>query len=87
MKRLILNILLFLFIITCPWWVSVLFALFILYYLRTFNEIILYGLVMDILYGRFSPHFHLFDYKFTLFFLLLLLSSLFIKKRLKFYSR
>lgn len=79
MKRLILNIILLAVIITCPWWVSVLLALALLYYLKHFNEIILYGFIMDILYGKG-------DYKFTVIFLILLLSSFFIKKRLKFYS-
>jgi len=86
-KRIILNILLFLFIIICPWWLSVIFAVVILYYSRIFNEIILFGLMMDILYGNFSSNFNIMDYKFTLLFLILLLASFFIKKRLKFYNR
>ena len=86
-KHIILDILLFLFVVTCPWWVTVLFALVILYYLKSFNEIVLFGLLMDIYYGRFSPSFHVTDYKFTLLFLILLVSSLFIKKRLKFYNK
>jgi len=91
LKHIILDIILFLSIIICPWWVSTFFALFLLYYLRFFNEIILFGVVMDIFYGNFSPlltdGFHLFSYKFTIFFLILLLFSFFVKKRLKFYSQ
>lgn len=87
MKRLIFNILFFLSIVACPWWVSVAFGIFTLYYFRFFNEIILYGLLLDILYGRFSVHFGLWDYRFTLFFAVLLLSSFYLKKGLKFYSK
>jgi len=86
-KRIIFDILLLLSAIVCPWWFTGIFSIVVLYYFRTFNEIILFGLIMDILYGRLSATFHWWDYKFTLFFLILLLSSIFIKKRLKFYSR
>ena len=86
-KHIILDILLLLVIIICPWWGSVIFALFLLYYLKSFNEIILFGLVIDIYYSHFSLSFNIFDYRFTLIFLVLLLSSFFIKKRLKFYNR
>jgi hypothetical protein len=85
--RIILNIILFLSIIICPWWVSVILALAILYYLKNFPEIVVHGLILDIYYGRLSPSFHIFDYRFTLLFLVLLLTSFFIKKRLKFYGR
>jgi hypothetical protein len=87
MLRIILNILLFFIIISSPWWVSVLFAVLILYYLKSFNEIVLFGLVMDIYYGKFSSVFHISEYRFTVLFLILLLLSFFIKKRLKFYSK
>jgi hypothetical protein len=86
-KRTILDILLFLFVIVCPWWVTMIFAIAILYYLRFFTEIVLFGLLMDIYYGSFSTTFHIMDYKFTLLFFVLLLTSFFIKKRLKFYNR
>jgi len=86
-KHIILDLILFLVIILCPWWVSVLLAIGILYYLISFNEIILFGLIMDIYYGKLSPEFHILNYTFTIVFLILLLSSIFIKKRLKFYNR
>lgn len=87
LKRIIFDILLFLFVITCPQWVTVIFAFVILYYFKSFNEIVLFGLILDIYYGGFHSTFHIMDYKFTLLFLILLFSSYFIKKRLKFYSR
>lgn len=87
MKRIILNIILFISVIICPWWVSVILALAILYYLKNFPEIVVYGLILDIYYGKLSPSFHILDYRFTLLFLVLLFTSFFIKKRLKFYDR
>jgi len=90
MKRIILDIVFFLVILIFPWCVSVLFALFLLYYFKSFNEIILFGLVIDILYDKYAPGvwdiFHFFGFKFTFFFLILLFISFFVKKRLKFYS-
>ncbi len=80
MKRLIFNILLFVAILICPLWLSFIFALFILYYLKSFNEIFLYGFMMDIVYANGS-------HRFTIFFVIMLLLSFFIKKRLKFYSK
>ena len=84
MKRIIFDVLLFLIVIIFPWWVSVLFGLFILYYLKSFFEFVLFGLLLDICYGTFSYPFNVLEYKFTLLFLVLLLSSFFIKKRIRF---
>ena len=86
-KHLILDLVLFLFIIACPWWASVILAVVVLYYLPTFYEMVIFGLLLDIYYGQLGPVFHFTDYRFTLLFLFLLLSSFFIKKRLKFYER
>jgi hypothetical protein len=87
LKRIIFDILLFISAIAAPWWFTGIFSIAILYYFKNFNEIILFGLVMDILYGRLADTFHWYDYRFTLFFLILLLTSFFIKKRLKFYDK
>lgn len=87
LKRIIFDILVFVSAIVAPWWFTAIFSIAVLYYFKNFNEIVLFGLVMDILYGRLSVAFHWYDYKFTLFFLILLLTSYFIKKRLKFYNR
>ena len=87
LKHIILDALLFISVIICPWWVTVILAVGILYHLRFFNELVLFGLMMDILYGNFTSNLHPLDYKFTIFFIVLLLSSFLIKKRLKFYSK
>lgn len=87
LKRIIFDILLFISAIMAPWWFTGIFSIAILYYFKSFNEIILFGLVMDIIYGRLSETFHWYDYRFTVFFLILLLTSYYIKKRLKFYNK
>jgi hypothetical protein len=87
LKRIIFNILLFISAIIAPWWFTALFSIAILYYFKNFNEVILFGVIMDVLYGRLSANFHWYDYKFTVFFLILLITSYFIKKRLKFYDK
>lgn len=87
LKRIIFDILLFLFVITYPWWVTAIFAIAILYYLKSFNEIVVFGVMADILYGNFSTTLNIMDYKYTLCSLILLFTSFFIKKQLKFYNR
>ena len=85
-KKIILDIILFFVILLCPWWLAVALAIALLFYFKNFSEIILFGLIMDIYYAKFAPSFNLFDYKLTLFFLVLYFISSFLKKRLKYYA-
>jgi len=87
MKRVILDLLFLIIVIACPWWVSVLFGIAVLYYFKTYYEVIIFGLLLDIYYGHFSTTFHLQDYRFTILFVVLWIFSHYIKKRLKFYAR
>jgi len=87
LKRIIFDILLLISVIICPWWFTALFLVAVLYYLKSFTEIVLFGLIMDILYGGISTNFHFGDYRFTIFFFIILITSFYIKKRLKFYSK
>jgi len=50
-KRIILNLILLLSVLFMPWWVSVVLALFLVFYLNNFYEIVIFGFVMDALYG------------------------------------
>lgn len=84
-QKIIFNISLFLLILIAPWWLSALVALFGLYFFRTFNELILFGVVFDILYGHQAEVFWLINYKFTLISLFFLLTSFLIKSQLRFY--
>jgi hypothetical protein len=86
-KHLLFDLVLLLTILICPWWLSVFLALVTLYYLNSFYEMILFGLLLDIFYSQFSFSFNPSDYKFTFLFLFLFLSSFYIKKRLKFYNK
>jgi len=76
----------FLFVITCPWWLTALAALFFLFYQKSYFEIIIVGFLMDVYYGSFHANFTWSDYRFTLWAVVLLVVSIFLKKRLKFYS-
>jgi hypothetical protein len=86
-KHIILDLILFLVIILCPWWFGVILAVFLLFYLRFFYEIVLFGLMIDIYYGDFSSGFNFFAYRFMLSAIVLLLMSFYLKRRLKFYSK
>ncbi len=57
LKRIILDILLFLSVLFAPWWVSVLLALIFMIYFRNFIEIIIAGFIIDILYGNGQMYF------------------------------
>jgi len=84
-KRVILDLLLFLFVITCPWWVTVLATIFLLFYFRTFNEIIIFGFLMDMYYGNLHLVFKVYDYRFTIAAIIVLIFASLIKRRIKYY--
>lgn len=86
LNRIIIDILIFFAVLFLPPIFSVVVALFFLYYFKSFYEIIFIGLIIDILYGRPIANFYDFSYPATSIFGVLLISSIFIKKRLKFYS-
>lgn len=85
-KRIIIDTLLFLSIFFCGPILPMVGALFFLYYFEFFYEIILIGLVVDVLYG--SPIANLYNFSHLMAFIavLLFISSIFLKKRLKFYA-
>lgn len=85
-KRILIDAVLFLAILFLPPIFSMVIALFLLYYFESFYEIIFVGLVIDSLYGR--PVADLYDFSYSMTFIssALFISSIFIKRRLKFYS-
>ncbi len=85
-KKIISDIVLFLVILLCPWWLSIILGVALLFYFKSYSEIVLFALIMDIYYAKLAPSFNIFDYKTTLFFIVLLIISHFVKKHLKFYS-
>jgi hypothetical protein len=86
-KRIILELAFLMIIILLPVWVSILLGLALLYYFRSFNEIVVFGFIMDIYYSQISVSFNLFDYKFTILALIMLFISFYLKKFLKFYNK
>ncbi len=78
-KHLTLDIILLLSVFIFPWWLTAVLAVAILFYLKSFKELVIFGLLLDIYYG--------FDYRFTIISVLVLLSSFYLKKRFKFFSR
>lgn len=84
--RILIDGLLFLAILLLPPFIPIIIALFLLYYFESFYEIIFVGLFIDALYGRPLSNFYNFSHLMTLISVVLFISSIFAKKRLKFYS-
>ncbi|MEK9182113.1 MAG: hypothetical protein AAB781_00820 [Patescibacteria group bacterium] len=84
--RIFTDIFIFLAILFLPPIFPMVIALFSLYYYESFYEIIFAGIIIDALYGR--PIANLYDFSHLMAFIsvILFISSIFIKKRLKFYS-
>lgn len=68
MKRITIGIILLLSTLLFHWWVPILIALFCLFYFDDFYEILVVGLLIDVLYGSKFEF-----YGFNLFFTLLML--------------
>lgn len=85
-KRIIIDILLLLSVFFWGPILPIIGALFFLYYFESFYEIIFVGLIIDILYGSPLPNFGSFSHTMTIIAVVLFISSIFIKKKLKFYS-
>jgi len=84
--RIFIDAALFLAVLFLPPIFPMVMALFLLYHYESFYEIIFVGLIIDSLYGR--PLANLYDFSYLMAFIsvALFISSVFIKKRLKFYS-
>lgn len=86
LKRLIVDILLFIAVVTLPWWLSLPCALVLSFYFKRYYEVILSGFVFDLLYGAPLPMFFSFSFLFTLVMAALFFVIEFLKPFLKFYS-
>lgn len=85
-KRIIIDILLLLSVFFWGPILPVIGALFFLYYFESFYEIMFVGLIIDVLYGSPLSSLGGFSHTMTFIAVVLLISSFFIKKKLKFYS-
>lgn len=84
--RIIIDIMLLLAIFLLPPIFPLIIVLFFSYYFESFYEIIFAGLIIDALYSRPMANFYFFSYPMTFIAVVLFISSIFIKKKLKFYS-
>lgn len=82
--RIILNILLFASILFLHWWVSIFIALILLVLHKSY-ELVLWGIFADSLYSSVDGLFGI-QFIFTLIFILILLISIPVKKRVIFYG-
>lgn len=85
-KRVIIDIMLFLAIFICGPILPIIAALFFLYYFESFYEIIFIGLIIDILYSLPIPILYDLSHPMAVVAGILFVSSIFIRRRLKFYS-
>lgn len=83
--RIVFNILMFLSVLFLPWWVTVIVAMVFLSKFKAY-EIIFWGVFVDILYSASVPSFLNIEYLFTITFIVLLIISHYLKRRLMFYD-
>lgn len=83
-SRIFLNVLIFLSILFFPWWITAFFALILLFSFEA-AEVIIWGLLIDTLYGIPLAIFFHFTFVFTLLFMILFFVVQILKKRLVFY--
>lgn len=83
--RIVFNILMFLSVLFLPWWVTVIVAMVFLSKFKAY-EIIFWGVFADILYNASVPSFLNIEYLFTITFIVLLIISHYLKRRLMFYD-
>jgi hypothetical protein len=75
----------FLSIFFAPWYINIFFAI-ALTIVSSGYEIIIGGLIIDLIYGASVPEFFTSPFSFTIFFGILYFCSYFIKKQLIFYQ-
>ena len=84
--RIFLNVCVFLSILWFPWWVTIGFLLLLLGVSRAY-EVLLWGVLLDVLYGAPLPDFFGVPLFFTLLCTLIVVVVEFIKPTLVFYER
>ncbi len=87
LKRFTLNIIFLLSIILMPWWVSVLFGVFLIFHIEGYYEVIVAGFVLDYMYSAPTEIFYNFQFVYTLIFLFFFGISVPLKKVLRGYHK
>ena len=85
-NRIFAAIALFAFIIYGPWWLIWCCAIALLFYFKSYYEIILWGVIYDALYGITSIDMWYSRYTFTIFSIILFVIVFFLKKHLIIYD-
>lgn len=84
--RIVLDICLFGLVLFSPWWVTVVVISALILYYNHYYEALFAALMFDSLYGVQLVFFKQFEFVVTLYVMVFLMFSLFLKRRLAFYS-
>jgi len=79
MKRIIADILLFLFALSGPWWIAYILGIYFLAIFDSFYEILFAGFIIDIIFMNSSEQFPIL----TITSFVLLIASAIVKKRIR----
>lgn len=87
MKRILLNIALFISIVYLDWWITLIFAICGVFIFDNFYEAVMSGFLIDLLYGTPSDTFFGFWFIYAILFTLVyILCEYEIKKNIRFYE-
>jgi len=86
MKRILIDIIIFISIVVLPWWLSVVVLVVFIIYERHPYEVLFFGLFIDSLYGIPQERFLSFGWA-TLLAVAVFCLSFFVKERLLFYNK
>jgi hypothetical protein len=84
--RIIIDCVLLFLVFMTPWWVSMLIAAVCVFIFHIFYEIIILGLIIDSLYNMPVARFHNIQFVVTIGAIVLLLISVYIKGRVRYYD-
>jgi len=85
MLRMLSLFFLFISFYLLPWWFSFVFAIILIFSFNFFIESVVFGYLLDTIYGASGLTFLGISHFFLVFFVILFLISFWIKKMLKFY--
>jgi hypothetical protein len=86
MKRILVDIFLFLAIFIFPWWLVVVFGVLALLAFSSFYEIVILGIVIDSLYNAAITRYHHIEFVVTIGAIFLFIVVEVLKRHLKFYG-
>ena len=84
--RLIANVILFASLLFLPWWITIVIALIAVFVYNVFYELILWGVVGDLLYGAGVASFYALTSFLSTGALVLFLTAQYLKEKIRFYN-